>query len=116
MTDQPDAPRGPEPDDELHLISTGIDQHVDTHRMRALDEPMVREYEYATKSGQHLWIAACSFKINPEDLTTGQIHFDAEGMLGTPGIGCYVCEEAYEPRLAKRRCAGEPMVQAASRG
>ena len=61
--------------------------------------------------GEHVWIAAAAFRLQPESLRRGAaaLHLDMEN-LASVDIGCYVCEKPYSERLSYRACPGEPPV------
>lgn len=65
--------------------------------------------EGAARTGEHVWIAVVGYVIHPP-LEEGS-SLDMDNMTGPPAIGCYVCEEQWEPRLTHRRCKGDPTGQ-----
>lgn len=72
-------------------------------------------YRYAVASKTHMWVAVISHAASDDLLRamTGDDEaslpiLDVDTMLGPPAIGCYVCEQTYEPQLRLRRCPGEP--------
>jgi hypothetical protein len=65
-----------------------------------------------SRPGEHVWIAAAVFRMDGKGLTEtvragGQPVLDREN-LATIEVGCYICEQAFEPRLVHRRCPGAP--------
>lgn len=60
----------------------------------------------ATRTGSHLWAALLAYRVN--DPTMPDLMLDTENLLNYPTVGCFICEEPYSPRLAYRRCPGEP--------
>jgi len=57
--------------------------------------------------GQHLWIVAGCWRVDPERMAGGTVHLDTENMLTLDGPGCYWCEEHYSSKLAAKPCRGE---------
>jgi hypothetical protein len=60
------------------------------------------------RPGEHVWIAAAVFRVSAESLrgrATDSIHLDREN-LATIEVGCYVCEQPWEMRIAVRGCPG----------
>jgi hypothetical protein len=60
------------------------------------------------RSGDHYWIVAVAFRVDPARFDGEQINLDQENIATIAGVGCYYCERAYEPRLLRRRCTGVP--------
>jgi hypothetical protein len=82
---------------------TGIYQHVssdDTRKLNQRPEPV-----YDPRSGDHCWIALAAFYIADPDATDNSL--DKENLFSI-NLGCYFCEEQYQPLLRHRRCKGEP--------
>lgn len=86
-------------------VSTGQRVEVDASGGR-LD----RIPPYNPKTQEHLWIWTVAYRARPELLgdPTHTPILDQETMLTTPGLGCWYCEQPYEPRMVHRRCPGEP--------
>lgn len=61
--------------------------------------------DFDPQSGDHLWIIMAMYRWNPG---TESPMLDTENLLLIPSPGCFYCEEPYTPRLAQRRCKGEP--------
>ena len=63
------------------------------------------------RPGEHVWIAAAAFRLQPETLRRAsgvdQVNLDREN-LASVSVGCYVCEEPWSERLSYRRCPGDP--------
>lgn len=73
-------------------------------------EQFNREREYAIKSQQHLWVAVQSHVLTAKRLETyedGPLLMDNE-TLRSIGVGCFICQETFEPVMLKRKCKGEP--------
>lgn len=64
--------------------------------------------EYDPRSGEHLWVAIATWKVNPKNFNAGEVFLDRENIIGVMGPGCFFCEEPYTPLLATRRCKGDP--------
>lgn len=63
------------------------------------------------REGEHVWAVIASYVVS-EDVVKraaagGQVNLDAENLAYT-GLGCFVCQQPYSPRLTFRRCKGEP--------
>lgn len=91
------------------IWATGVGQRVD-----AFPDRLGAAYEYAEKSQTHMWVATLAHRLGNTALdaidgAAGEpLNLDAESLLMMPAIGCYVCEQNYEPRLRRRKCPGEP--------
>lgn len=104
---------------EGRLIPTGVLQEVNPTRQQHARETGDAAYEYAVKSHTHLWTVIVQHRatdaiLDSHDGTTTDNDslpiLDADTMTGPPSIGCFVCEQGYEPRLRRRKCPGEPRV------
>lgn len=89
------------------------EQHVDTTRLGALAGKLEAAEDYARKSRTHLWIVTVLHQASEKLLdkhdgnpTDGPPILDQDTMLLAPMVGCFVCEQAYSPRLRRRRCPG----------
>lgn len=88
---------------ERSFTSTGFVQEVPGH--------VDRVPEFDPRSGEHLWTMTMAYQVDPAKMMSGAdgpVLFDKENLLVTAGPGCYYCERPYSPRLAMRRCKGEP--------
>lgn len=54
----------------------------------------------------HLWVATVAYRVT--DPTSRSINLDHENLCVTPFVGCWVCEEPYQPGMERTACAGEP--------
>lgn len=110
--EQMKMPPGDDPN-EREWVGTGERQEATQHRLAGADAEFTRRYVYATKSETHLWIVTITHYAS-DVLLESLYDPDASPMLDTetiatmPAIGCYVCEEPYDPRLRHRKCKGEP--------
>jgi hypothetical protein len=90
------------------------DQHeVTPHRLANIEARFEETYAYAIKSETHLWGVTLMHQASDATLDAldggpGQPLLDADTLLMRPTVGCYVCEEPYEPRARRRKCPGEP--------
>jgi hypothetical protein len=92
------------------ITSDGTTVRVDQGHAGMSGDAMRAAERYAIASGTHLWIAAAAYRVSPdalERMVDDPLMFDAENLLSV-GIGCYVCEQVWEPKLSRRRCKGEP--------
>jgi len=100
--------------DEGRLIPTGVMQEVTSQRQVYLRGTSTAEEEYAVKSQTHLWVVTIAHKatdsiLDMRDGLTGDMPIlDADTMWMEPAVGCFICEQVYEPRLRRRKCPGEP--------
>lgn len=79
-----------------------------SHRALRDGDHLTTEMAYAEKARIHLWAAMVVYKVPADALVTGvDVLFDPENMLSVQ-VGCLVCERAYEPRLLRRACKGQP--------
>ncbi len=92
---------------DLNVRSTGVEVHVDADRLRAANERFNEAVRVAELGGDHVWIALVTHHLADPGRLAGERHLDAESIV-MAHVGCYVCEEPYDPRLARRRCPGEP--------
>lgn len=66
--------------------------------------------DFDPRSGDHLWMVSTGFRVAPEqwqDRSHTPV-LDHENLLTITVPFCWFCEEGYTPRLATRRCPGEP--------
>ena len=78
-----------------------------TVRFRAAPRP---ELLQPGRLGEHVWIAAAVYRVQPEALrgtAADQIFLDMEN-LASIEVGCYVCEQPWSERISYRRCPGDP--------
>lgn len=55
--------------------------------------------------GQHLWIVAGVWRVNPATVAKGErVELDMENLLTIDGPGCYWCEQQYSPEVAAKPC------------
>jgi hypothetical protein len=100
------------PDREWRGI--GDRQEVTPDRQLKAEEQLERDLDYAVKSETHLWIVTMAHRATDQLLdaqdgrTTDTPMLDTDTLLMRPAVGCYVCEQVYEPRLRRRKCPGEP--------
>lgn len=66
---------------------------------------MDREVAEATRRREHYWYALVGFKVSPPIQQDAIL--DHESMRQPPLVGCYICEQAWEPGIG-RRCPGDP--------
>lgn len=95
--------------------SLGDRQEVNPQRLAGIEARFEEAYAYATKSETHLWGVTLMHRATDSTLDSldgkdGTPLLDADTLLMRPGVGCYVCEQAYEPRMRRRKCPGEPKV------
>lgn len=106
---------------EGDLHPTGMTQEFTPHRQESAGHRLDDLYDYATKARTHLWIVmvthlAGETVLDHQDGRTTQVAtLDVESAVGRPVIACYVCEVAYQPRLRRRRCPGDPAPHLAGR-
>jgi hypothetical protein len=81
-----------------------VDAELDAGRVERRTTALVRAAEL---SGRHMWCVMTAFLV-PDPETADGMMLDRENMMVYPAIGCFRCEQAYEPRLKPRRCPGEP--------
>lgn len=85
-------------------VSTGHVQHVEN------TAEFDRMPEYDARTGDHLWIVATTFRVEPTRLSDPDAvpMLDQENLLYISPYFCYFCEQLYTQRLGQRRCAGAP--------
>jgi hypothetical protein len=92
------------------ITSDGTTVRVDQGHRAMGGDAMDAAQAYAIKAAEHLWVATVCHRLSAAALDASQsepLNFDAESLIMT-AIGCYVCEEPWEPTLTRRRCKGEP--------
>jgi hypothetical protein len=91
------------------MTNDGTKYQVEGTSPHMTGERLLEETRKATMFGEHLWVMAGTWKVDPAKMQAGaQALMDHESLLGLAGPGCYVCEEPYSARLAHRRCKGDP--------
>lgn len=111
--DQEGAPASATP----NLSSTGVQQEMTPSRFAHANQRLEDLYRYHVQAQTHLWGVIVQFKA-PDgmlDMQDGKTPspdstpaLDLDNVIGQPVIACYVCEVAYDPRLRRRRCPGDP--------
>lgn len=100
--------------DQGKLIPTGILQEVNPTRQIHSQETGNADFDYHVKAKTHYWIVLVQHKATDRLLDNidglgGELPIlDADTMSGMPVTCCMICEVAYEPRLRRRKCPGEP--------
>lgn len=85
----------------MRARSSGVKQKVELNRLPGTD------IHYTP--GEHLWIVAGCWKVNPATFRADQdIHLDVENLLEISGPGCFVCEQNWSWVIASKPCPGEP--------
>jgi hypothetical protein len=98
------------PDDEagaVNAVGLGSEVFVSPGAHEQARARFDERLRVAQLGGDHLWTAMATFLVDPERLTTGGPGLLDSENLGGVYLGCYRCEQAYEPRLLKRRCPGD---------
>ena len=67
--------------------------------------------DFDPRSADHLWMVSTGFRVVPEQWQNRDHtpRLDHENLLTITVPFCWFCEEAYAPRLARRRCPGHPV-------
>lgn len=100
-----------------HWFGSGVHQEVTPARQESMAEALEKAEAYAVKSQTHLWLLMVTYKapdgfLDVQDglATPGDAGtiLDADVMMGTPALVCYLCEQPYHRSLRFRRCPGEP--------
>lgn len=90
------------------MRSTGVKVRIESDRLERAADRLDELARVARISGDHMWVATTAHHIaDPVQALADGLVLDAESLLYT-GVGCYVCEEPFTPRLLTRRCKGEP--------
>lgn len=82
----------------METQGTGIKADIGTSRSR---KPLP-----VPRPGEHMWVVVAAWRVT--DPASPRFELDTENLLSVDGPGCFVCEEQYTPRIAYRRCKGEP--------
>ena len=93
----------------MEIYSTGVKQF---HARPPAWEKMDKEIEYAVKAGEHLWTAIVTYLSSKQALRDNYennqpLNMDSENLLQVH-VGCFICEEPFEPKMLDRRCKGQP--------
>jgi hypothetical protein len=81
-----------------------VDAAIDAGHLERRTAAIVRAAEL---NGAHVWCVMTAFLV-PDPATVDGMALDRDNMMVYPTVGCFRCEEAYEPRLRLRRCPGDP--------
>lgn len=65
-----------------------------------------RRLAAADRPGEHLWVAAAAWQVDPRAWQGGVVHLDMENLLDVQGAGCFKCEQRFSNRVARRPCRG----------
>lgn len=60
----------------------------------------------ALRLREHLWVASALWAV-ADPASVDPVLLDKESLLAGPLIGCFICENPYTERLARRRCSGQ---------
>ncbi len=99
---------------EPDWIPQGDQQEIPKSRWEAASQRFDTAYQYAVKSQTHLWIVTLIHTATDQTLDAfdgrgdSSPILDADTIAAAPAVGCFVCEEPYDPRFRLRRCPGEP--------
>lgn len=86
---------------------TGTTQEVGPSRLASGRERMDEALRVARLGGDHVWTMLVQHLVaDPASLTSSEGHLDAESIVGVH-VGCFRCEQAFDPRLLQRRCPGD---------
>lgn len=95
-------------------VGLGHMQEVTGDRQQFAAEDFDRRLAYAQKSETHLWIVTLVHYASDvlldlyDNPGTGMPMLDVDTLSQPPLVGCYVCEQSYDPRLRRRKCPGDP--------
>lgn len=82
-----------------------------TGRYEQIDRPseINRIPPYDPRSGDHCWVITTAHRVDPSQFSMRNPPIlDRETLMIVAGPGCFYCEQPYTPKLAVRRCKGEP--------
>lgn len=107
-----------DPRAQMGFVGLGDRQEITPQRQKFAREQAQKEYEYAVKAQTHLWTVVMSHRATEAmlDAVSGVKAdtlplLDADTLLDPPSVGCFVCEQPFEPRLRHRKCPGEPVAR-----
>ena len=83
---------------------------VNTGDQVLVENPPDNIPDYDPRSGAHLWAVFTMYRVDPAQWSdpTHTPMLDRENLLTVQGPGCFYCEQVYSPRVASRRCKGQP--------
>ena len=86
-------------------VATGDTQRVDPGML------VNRLPDFDPRSGAHLWMVSSGYRVVPEQWRDRNHTptLDHENLLTITVPFCWHCEQGYTPRLASRRCKGDPL-------
>jgi hypothetical protein len=93
--------------ERYEIIGTGFVQRVEAGGVDRIPP-------FDVRTGNHYWVLPMTFSVaDPErfynaDHADGPGLIDKENLVLVSAVGCWHCEELYSPRLASRRCKGQP--------
>lgn len=93
---------------EMRVTSLGFKETIKPPSFHKLE----KEIEYHTKAEKHLWNTIAMFLNSEENVRAAyagkeSIIMDTENLM-TLYVGCFICEEPYEPSMIGKRCKGQP--------
>lgn len=82
-------------------------EYVDAGEAERIERRADELIAAAERTGSHVWITTVAYRC-ADPAAPGPFMLDRENLLIYPRVGCYRCEQPYTPRLAHRRCTGDP--------
>ena len=90
------------------VTPTGEVEEVEADWLTMAQQKFAEEIRVAMLAGDHVWISVVTHRVSSQVLLAEEpTHLNSETVRMVQS-GCYVCEKPFDPRLAGRRCQGEP--------
>jgi hypothetical protein len=99
---------------ERYWQPTGRMEKITTEQQVRADDLFERKILQAVERKEHLWIVIVTYVASETTLNAmsdpkeSTPILDHENLAMQPYIGCYVCEEPFEPRIRNYKCKGDP--------
>lgn len=97
--------------EEYKVTPLGHKQEVQGDRLTG--ERLNKEIDYCLKAKKHLWSSIVQYIHSEENVKAAHtpggdsLIMDRDNLLGVH-VGCYICEEPYNPQVFSRACKGQP--------
>lgn len=85
-------------------------QAISADFIKRAQKRMDDEVEFALKAREHYWHVMQVHRISPDALDRAAFEAliqDTES-LRMMMVGCFICEQSWEPHMTRRKCPGPP--------
>lgn len=97
---------------EGEWVPIGEETELSSSRYDSLDQSFDEKVKQALANKNHLWIVIVTHYASDQTLDrmsgddSGLPILDHESVAQQPMVGCYICEETFEPRIRNYKCKG----------